>query len=61
MKNARDGPARLHLRVCTYAGPTSEWLEERDVDRSLLAGRRPGFIDAAIRRVDERLVGMQNG
>jgi len=27
----------------------------------LLAGRRPGFIDAAIRRVDERLVGMQNG
>jgi Protein of unknown function (DUF1826) len=24
--------------VCTYAGPTSEWLEERDVDRSLLAG-----------------------
>ncbi|HKH20513.1 MAG TPA: DUF1826 domain-containing protein, partial [Gammaproteobacteria bacterium] len=23
--------------VCTYAGPTSEWLEERDVDRSLLA------------------------
>ena len=37
------------------------WLEERDVDRSLLAGRGPGFIDAAIRRVDERLVGMQNG
>ena len=36
--------------ICTYAGPTSEWLEERDVDRSLLAGRRPGFIDAAIRR-----------
>jgi hypothetical protein len=28
----------------------SEWLEERDVDRSLLAGRRPGFMDAAIRR-----------
>jgi hypothetical protein len=36
--------------VCTNAGPTSEWLEERDVDRSLLAGRRPGLIDAAIRR-----------
>jgi hypothetical protein len=24
--------------VCTYAGPTSEWLEERDVDRSILVG-----------------------
>jgi hypothetical protein len=25
-----------------------------------LSGRRPGFIDTAV-RVDERLVGMQNG
>jgi hypothetical protein len=28
---------------------------------SMIAGRRSGFIDAVIRRVDERLVGMQNG
>lgn len=54
------GHATVRL-VCTCAGPTSEWFEERDVDRSLLAVRRPGFIDAAIRRLDERLVGMQNG
>jgi len=56
------GPTPTVLRLAsTYAGPTSEWLEERDVDRSLLAGRRSGFIDAAIRRVDERLVEIQNG
>jgi Protein of unknown function (DUF1826)/CobW/HypB/UreG, nucleotide-binding domain len=26
--------------VCTYAGPTSDWLEERDVDRSLAGAAR---------------------
>jgi hypothetical protein len=29
--------------VCTYWSPTSEWIEERGVHRSLLAGRRPGL------------------
>jgi Protein of unknown function (DUF1826)/CobW/HypB/UreG, nucleotide-binding domain len=41
--------------VCTYAGPTSEWLEERDVDRSSSPGppglhRRSLHRDPAVRR-----------
>ena len=39
-------PVRL---VCTYAGEASEWLDERDVDRAILAGR-PMPVDSAVRR-----------
>ncbi|AKV00292.1 hypothetical protein AKJ09_06955 [Labilithrix luteola] len=31
-------PGTVRL-VCTYAGPSSQWLEERDVDRALLGPR----------------------
>ena len=40
----------------TYAGPTSEWLEERDVDAQLMKNG-----SASLSRVDEGLVEMQNG
>lgn len=40
----------------TYAGPTSEWLEERDVGAQLMKNG-----SASLSRVDERFVEMQNG
>lgn len=40
----------------TYAGPTSEWLEERDVDAQLMKNG-----SASLSRIDERFVEMQNG
>ena len=40
----------------TYAGPTSEWLEERDVDAQLMKNG-----SASRSRVDERSVEMHNG
>ncbi|MBX3212195.1 MAG: DUF1826 domain-containing protein [Labilithrix sp.] len=35
--------------VCTYAGAPTEWLDERDVDRSVLAGPSPMPVAAAVR------------
>lgn len=36
--------------LCTYAGDASEWLEERDVDRSVLTMHPPLPLAAAVRR-----------
>ncbi|MBN9163799.1 MAG: DUF1826 domain-containing protein [Myxococcales bacterium] len=36
--------------VCTYSGAASEWLEERDLDRSLLSRLPPMPVAAAVRR-----------
>lgn len=41
-------PGTVRL-VCTYTGASSEWLDHRDVDRSLVLGN--GFVSlSAIRR-----------
>lgn len=36
--------------VCAYAGPASEWLDERHVDRGIAVGRSPVAIEQMIRR-----------
>jgi hypothetical protein len=62
---------RVQLRlICSYAGPGTEWLEDRDVDRAKLGPGSGGLSDeesgllregARVRRLDRFTVGLMKG